>query len=42
MIIHRILARGTVDERVVMKLDEREGEMIDFMELLSTLSADIS
>lgn len=42
VIIHRILARGTVDERVVMKLDEREGEMIDFMELLSTLSADIS
>ena len=37
VIIHRILARGTVDERVVRKLDEREGEMIDFMELLQEL-----
>jgi hypothetical protein len=37
VIIHRILARGTVDERVIRKLDEREGEMIDFMELLQEL-----
>ena len=37
VVIHRCLARGTVDERVVRKLDEREGEMIDFMELLEEL-----
>lgn len=37
VIIHRILARGTVDGRVIRKLDEREGEMIDFMELLQEL-----
>ena len=37
VVIHRILARGTVDERVVKKLEEREGEMIDFMELLEEL-----
>ena len=37
VVLHRILARGTVDERVVRKLDEREGEMIDFMELLQDL-----
>lgn len=37
VIIHRILARDTVDERVVRKLDEREGEMIDFMELLQEM-----
>ena len=37
VVIHRILARNTVDERVVKKLDEREGEMIDFMELLEEL-----
>ena len=39
VVIHRILARGTVDERVVRKLDEREGEMIDFMELLEEIRA---
>ena len=39
VVIHRCLARGTVDERVVRKLDEREGEMIDFMELLEELRA---
>jgi len=37
VVIHRLLARGTVDERVVRKLAEREGEMIDFMELLEEI-----
>jgi SNF2 family DNA or RNA helicase len=37
VVLHRILARGTVDERVVQRLDEREGEMIDFMELLQSM-----
>lgn len=37
IVIHRCLARGTVDERVVSKLDANEGEMIDFMEVLKSL-----
>ncbi len=37
VVIHRLLARGTVDERVVKRLGEREEEMIDFMELLQEL-----
>jgi hypothetical protein len=39
VVIHRCLASGTVDERVVRKLDENEGEMIDFMEVLKSLRA---
>lgn len=35
--IHRCIARDTVDERVVDKLNEREGEMIDFTSLLQSL-----
>lgn len=35
--IHRCIARDTVDERVVDKLNEREGEMIDFTGLLQSL-----
>ena len=42
VIIHRILARGTVDERVVRRLNEREGEMIDFMELLEDLRTSVN
>jgi hypothetical protein len=38
VIVHRGLARGTVDERVVRKLDEREEEMIDFMGVLQELA----
>lgn len=37
VVIHRILAKATVDERVVEKLNEREGEMIDFMSLLQEM-----
>lgn len=39
VVVHRCLARDTVDERVVRKLDENEGEMIDFMEVLKSLRA---
>ena len=37
VIIHRCLARDTVDERVVAKLDVRETDMIDFMAILKGL-----
>ena len=39
VVIHRILARGTVDERIVRRLNEREGEMIDFMDILEDIRA---
>lgn len=37
VVIHRILARGTVDERVVQRLHDREEEMVDFMDLLQSM-----
>jgi len=39
VIIHRCLARGTVDERVVRKLEGNEGNMIEFMDILEELRA---
>ena len=36
--LHRILARGTVDEKVIKILDKRERAQDDFMALLKTLS----
>lgn len=37
--VHRILARGTVDERVLEVLDERERGQKDFMSVLKSLRA---
>lgn len=37
VVIHRGVARDTVDERVIKKLDEREAEMLDFMDVLKDL-----
>lgn len=37
VIVHRILARSTVDERVVRRLDALEGDMLDFMALLQEI-----
>lgn len=37
--VHRILARGTVDERVVKVLDARERSQDSFMEMLRQMSA---
>lgn len=42
VVIHRLLARGTVDERIVRKLATNESEMVDFMQLLMELRQPIA
>jgi hypothetical protein len=36
-VVHRILARGTVDERVLKVLDDRAATQANFMQLLKSL-----